>query len=136
MIQALILSRDEAMGHVFELVFHQTGHVGTHVETIEELFQVTEKESIDIIVLESVNEFSPEDWTLVINKFSKQSDSIPLVVTSWYWNDELESWCSYWRVEEVLEYPCDIPKLILRRLQTLFCEETFIDQWTNNNAES
>ncbi len=133
MINALILSNDTDIGRVFEYLFQKMGHVGTHVETTIGLTVKDRIEQIDVVILESVNFLEADDWHVLFELFPRKTNSIPIIITSWFWDEKLESYCNNLKIEDVHIYPFDVPREIRANLKSLFKEETFVAPWRKDN---
>jgi len=101
------------------------GHFGNYVATTKELTRQVQDNAADIIVLEGIHHLKAEDWATISETFSQQSNSIPIIITSMIWNENLETNCAPLRIEETFIYPCDIPNLIISTLTNLFPNESF-----------
>jgi DNA-binding NtrC family response regulator len=132
MIKAVIFSDDhDLLGPMFERMFQKMGHSGTHVGTTEELIHQTQDKAADILVLEIFLGLKSEDWSTISETFSKQSNPIPIIITTWVWNKDIEAHCVPLRIEKVLIYPCDIPNGVISVLTDLFPNESFNANWNN-----
>jgi len=129
MIEGLVFSTDPDMGRMFEYLFQKLGHSITHVESADELAQNHLDKPVDILILEGVNFIGGKDWQIVSNLFFGEEQSVPIIVTSWFWNDKLEAQYKALEIQDILIYPCDIPGKIYKNLRSLFQEESFNPWW-------